>query len=220
MAEPLVMMKCDRNGATLTTRGCAAMFRSAAETKPEPWQSKFACRGCPIGAVNAGVAVAVANDTAAMDEARRCCPRCDRLAPRLINGHLCITCYNRQLDVVRGFNRRGNRPGLADRLHPVTMMVRGARLRQVRFELVLGNEEAIHRVAMVTPGPFFISPAPFAPYPGWQQALPLLNASPARRRARHRPRGTHARPVRPAAAPRTFPLIEWAQVAAVVAVAA
>lgn len=212
MGEPLTLMRCERLGATMTTRGCAAMWRSAAETRPNPWDAKAKCRGCPIGAINAGVAVAQAQDTAALDEARQCCPRCTRLAPRLIKGSLCISCYNAHLDVLRGHNRRGNRPGLADKLHPVTLWVRGATLTQLRFDLVLGTAEAMARAAMQTPGPFIVTPPPFAPLPGWQQVLPLLNAPPARHRQRIRRRGPSSiilPPAPPPPAP-TLPFMEWA----------
>src|SRR5690242_4761066 len=91
--------RCDRQRMTLSTASCAKLWDSAQRKKPEPWESRFACRNCPVGAAHAGKQVEPM--AAVVDELRQVCPRCTRWAGRLINGRLCVSCYNREREVLR-----------------------------------------------------------------------------------------------------------------------
>jgi hypothetical protein len=108
----LELFRCDRLQMRLTERGCAKLWQSAQDQAPGPTESKWHCRACPIGAANAGVAQpeTQSDEAAAVIELEELCPRCYRKGNRLIGDHLCVSCYNRAREVVRGKNRKGNRP--------------------------------------------------------------------------------------------------------------
>src|ERR1035437_9016007 len=93
----LEMMRCDRRDMTLSTAGCGRLWEAAqikhAAKKLEVWEGIAACHTCPIGARNAGREVEAVFQPAAALAAY--CPRCSKPASRLINGRLCISCYNR-----------------------------------------------------------------------------------------------------------------------------
>lgn len=38
------------------------------------------------------------------------CGRCHRIAPRLIRGHICVSCYNREREILLGKNAKGGKP--------------------------------------------------------------------------------------------------------------
>src|SRR5450759_2593872 len=99
---------------TLSTSGCGRLWEAAqikhAAKKLEPWEGIATCHTCPIGARNAGREMEAVFQPAA---ALACyCPRCNRPASRLINGRLCISCYNRDREAAIGRNAKGSRPRL------------------------------------------------------------------------------------------------------------
>ena len=102
----LVLFECKARSARLTTKGCAGQWTAAQERPPETWEGRWHCRSCPIGAENAGVAQPRHKDEALA----KLCPRCGRLSDRMIGGRLCISCYNREGEVRRGKNRKGQPP--------------------------------------------------------------------------------------------------------------
>ena len=143
-------MHCGRRNMTLTHAGCGRLWEAAqakhAAKKLEPWEGIAACWTCPIGARNAGrEAEAVFEPAAAL----ACiCPRCDRPASRLINGRLCISCYNRDREALVGRDAKGNRPVLCDQLHDeriVVMADGSARIESV--PRVISPVEAMIRIA-------------------------------------------------------------------------
>ena len=123
-APALEMMQCAPRNMTLSRPGCARLWLSAngnPENRPKPWEGRSACIVCPVGAANAGrVQSPVAG---AVDALRLICPRCERLAQRLIHKRLCISCYNREREVRIGRNAKGGRPHLTDRLGGVAIAV-------------------------------------------------------------------------------------------------
>jgi hypothetical protein len=145
------MMRCDRLQMTLTKPGCARLWEAAARKKPEVWEARSACRNCAIGAANAGKVVVPA--TVALDEIRMICSRCERNASRLIHADLCVSCYNRHREVLIGRNAKGNRPLLADKLHPhrLVLIKRGS-VRIVRTPIVTGVPEAMLSMAKAAGG--------------------------------------------------------------------
>jgi hypothetical protein len=116
-----VLFHCEKQNMRLTTLGCAKLWRAAREKRPDPWDSKYHCFTCSIGAANAGEAIsATAVETEAI---RTICPRCRRRAFRMISGRFCISCYNRHREVLVGKNGKGGRPQLTDVLHSEHVMV-------------------------------------------------------------------------------------------------
>ncbi len=145
-AGGLVMMRCQRRSVTLTESGCAASWEAARKKRPEPWEGRWHCRSCALGAEKAGKPLP---QTAVAADALSClCPRCFRPASRLINGHLCVSCYNRDREVARGRNAKGGVPRLTAKLHNLTILVveEGA-VRRETLDRVTGSQEAMIMLA-------------------------------------------------------------------------
>lgn len=77
-----------------------------------------ACARCPIGAHHAG------RQAPPQHLAESTCARCEGHASRIIQGRLCVSCFNRQGEVERGRDRKGNAPRLT--LHTADMLIFGA----------------------------------------------------------------------------------------------
>lgn len=186
MALDLVLMRCDRQRVTLSTTACARMWRSAADRDriPHPWESRHHCIGCPIGAENAGESPAAAAVAAAVAAWSPICPRCGRVAQRMIRKALCVSCYNRQREADRGKNAKGSRPRICSTLHRLRLAVRqDDAVRVVRTDPLLEPAEALIRLAQRATGPFYVGvPAPAADALGGllpQQSLGLELLLPA-----------------------------------------
>ncbi|WP_454435435.1 hypothetical protein [Thauera mechernichensis] len=76
-----------------------------------------ACARCPIGAHHAG------RQAPPQHLAESTCARCEGHASRIIQGRLCVSCFNRQGEVERGRDRKGNAPRLT--LHTADMLIFG-----------------------------------------------------------------------------------------------
>jgi hypothetical protein len=103
--------RCDRQRATLSTEACAEMWRQA---NHENIESRLGCRCCPLGAEHAGERLASMSAL----KGTPTCARCHRGAERLIHGMHCVSCYNRQREVIRGKNAKGTAPTRIAPLQP------------------------------------------------------------------------------------------------------
>lgn len=100
---------CERLHATLSVEACAENWRRAAKSRDHVHTP---CRACVIGAAHAGEAYANVSPL----KGARLCARCHRGAMRLIWGHVCVSCYNREREAVIGRNAKGRRPVKVGRL--------------------------------------------------------------------------------------------------------
>ena len=84
------------------------------------------------------------------------CSRCGRGDLRLIRGALCVSCYNREREVVKGINARGVPPTKLSRLDPRAICYasnggvhvrRSERTAGLRELVVATLREATHQVA-------------------------------------------------------------------------
>lgn len=98
------MFKCERRDATLQVSSCASQWK-AANSKANP-ECNMSCRSCPIGAMHAG------EGDVHMSQLRgiEICSRCHRVGMRLVSGDICVSCWNRQREVLVGKNARGRKP--------------------------------------------------------------------------------------------------------------
>lgn len=147
--------------ATLWQRGRTAQCDSAA----------WLCRGCPLGAQHAGVAVA----PTPVPTPGQWCVRCGRADLRLIAvSGLCVSCYNREREVRRGRDRRGHAPATVTRVVPITVLVDGRSVERPAASLV----EVALWAASRAPGAILGRPVPLAPgvqpglWPGLSARLP------------------------------------------------
>lgn len=117
--------RCVPMSATLATEACALNWRASHEPGGE---RLFKCRVCPVGAVHAG-------ETAASLSPMRgasICSRCQEGTTRLIQGWLCVSCYNRELERKRGRNAKGKVPTKIPPLHARTLaLVEGGVARRL-----------------------------------------------------------------------------------------
>lgn len=102
---------CDRLHARLSTSSCAQMWR---EANDEHLDHRTACRSCPLGARHAGITDASCSPI----YGQLICARCTEGATRLIAGHLCASCYNREREFRVGKNGRGRKPIKVGKLLP------------------------------------------------------------------------------------------------------
>ena len=111
------LFTCPRyaGGLRLTPMACASQWRRGKDALP--WQSIYPCRGCEIGAVNAG------EPLPAQAPGRTLCCRCGRTGLRLIRGQICVSCYNREREVRIGKDRRGNVPRSAPPAFSLALML-------------------------------------------------------------------------------------------------
>ena len=110
--RPQEIVRCEPKSMSLTRSGCARLWSSARGSAPQPWEGRAACVACRDGAINSGF---TPSPVAGLAEAvARVCPRCLRSSSRIINGRLCVSCYNRHAEALRGRNARGGRPRLCD----------------------------------------------------------------------------------------------------------
>lgn len=106
-ANPLtpgrVYFRCDRMRATLSTDACSSMWR---KTSNDDDGAHDACRLCPLGAEHAG------ERFASMSPLKNTltCARCHRTSGRLIGAMVCVSCKNREYELLRGRNAKGTAP--------------------------------------------------------------------------------------------------------------
>lgn len=108
---------CEVYRAQLTVPGCAKRWHAGQGDKPS--EAFDTCGRCPLGALHAGRPHVMVSPHYGTD----LCPRCDRGGLRLIQGRVCVSCYNREGEVSKGKNARGNRPARARQLHPVRLVL-------------------------------------------------------------------------------------------------
>lgn len=132
------MFRCERHHATMQPKRCADMWRQAnGRGAPERLD---ACRNCPIGAEHAGVREISLSPLRGMS----ICARCHQGATRLIRGHLCVSCYNRQREYLLGRNARGSAPKMHPPLHPLEIRFKaGGELRSLAVAHATGPDELV-----------------------------------------------------------------------------
>jgi hypothetical protein len=111
--------KCPNGVGKLSDKACAGLYTEAMSPKGLREGLRFKCRSCPLGAQHAGVkplAKAAAKFLAGM-----ICARCVRHAPRLIRGVICVSCYNREREMLIGRNAKGNKPVHGREIAPATV---------------------------------------------------------------------------------------------------
>lgn len=105
---PGQFFNCQPMSAVLSVAGCARMWKEANQpnTVKNYGDRLYKCYRCELGAAHAGESVIACND---LYGAKLCC-RCHRPSRRLIHDELCVSCYNREREVIIGKNGRGTAP--------------------------------------------------------------------------------------------------------------
>ena len=95
--------RCDRYRATLSVTACAGNWRRANHDNDD---ERYRCKACPLGAIHAGETAASMSPLMGTTT----CARCHKVAPRLIRRMVCVSCYNREREILIGKNAKGTKP--------------------------------------------------------------------------------------------------------------
>jgi hypothetical protein len=107
-------------GLRLRPCACADLWRRG-QGAPA-WDASRVCRGCALGAQHAGVPTQAVLPVLV-------CVRCGATDGRMIKSKgVCVSCYNREREVARGRDRRGQVPRHAGRVVTLTVQVNGWRV--------------------------------------------------------------------------------------------
>lgn len=134
---------CQQLHASLTPQACAENFRSGSGRRA-------LCSQCPVGAAHAG------QKLIAGISSKLCC-RCGRTDQRLIRKQVCVSCFNREAEYLRGRNAKGVFPVHARPVRPADVFVAGH--GPIHLDRVAEPAEAVlmalrrHPGAMVRPLP-------------------------------------------------------------------
>lgn len=136
---------CGPYKASMSVSSCASMYRAE---KGVHAGRHMHCRGCPIGAFHAGEKPVASRGLFGS----LICPRCQRGASRLVTG-VCVSCVNRQYEVVRGVNAKGRAPVRLLPLAPMEMALReDSRIVVAMVPLSSSRVEVILRALRSRPG--------------------------------------------------------------------
>lgn len=161
----LEVFDCEPQEAALTRRGCASRWDRAQAARKrrgedsEAHDALGACRTCPIGALHAGKDPTISSPDYGSDQ----CPRCGFGTTRMVGNRICVSCYNRETEFLKGRNARGNKPaafpGLVDM--PMVLVIDGridrtarrvAVAHRVRGQVRGGPAEAMLQTIRTTRG--------------------------------------------------------------------
>lgn len=92
----------------LSTKACAGLYGEAMSPRGLRDGLRYQCRGCEVGAKHAGVPTDAASASRFLGSLH--CSRCHGPARRLIRGSICVSCYNREREVLIGRNAKGGKP--------------------------------------------------------------------------------------------------------------
>lgn len=98
------MFRCERLSCTLQVASCAAMWTEANGDRPSGRNER--CQRCALGAKHAGVSDANMSPI----RGQSLCIRGHLTDQRMIGGLICVSCYNRQSEVLKGKNAKGKAP--------------------------------------------------------------------------------------------------------------
>lgn len=123
---------CPYGVGMLSTNACSRMYQEAMSPKGLKEGRRINCRACPVGALHAGVPTALASASRFLGVGY--CSRCHGDANRLIRGSICVSCYNREREVLIGKNAKGGIPvfGKAVGTTVLACLIDGGKSTQVR----------------------------------------------------------------------------------------
>ena len=99
------LFRCPTYRCDLTPTSCAERFKAAQHLTDGAGigHPAYSCKRCPIGAAHADVSSLKPKRAAE-------CLRCGSWTHKLVRGLLCVSCFNRQQEVLKGQDRRGHQP--------------------------------------------------------------------------------------------------------------
>ncbi len=140
--------RCAALKATLSTDSCTTNWRRAQRLRPDEVTAVHLCRDCPIGAAHAGERHVARSALFGLG----ICPRCRKYAGRIIHGTRCVSCYNRERELVAGRNAKGTKPTMAPLLPRRVSIVLDGKPVEVVADRAADTPEMMIAVMRVVPG--------------------------------------------------------------------
>lgn len=142
--------QCPYGLGVMSVSACAKNFALAATPESRRVCRLSRCDGCEVGCSHAGGDAPPARPNAGLT-----CSRCERPASRLIRGLVCVSCYNREREVLIGKNAKGKYPVKCQPVVSVAIAYRPAdgRVRVRKMDRVTRPGEAINSVLATEVGP-------------------------------------------------------------------
>lgn len=114
---PGTYFTCPYGMGTLSVSSCAKSWEQSRTPEAIRKGIRYQCRTCPFGAIHAGE-----KPKGLSIRERRVCARCLRQADRLIRGCICVSCYNREREVLIGRNSKGSTPVRCRKIYSKALM--------------------------------------------------------------------------------------------------
>jgi len=133
-----LMFECTSHKATLTVDACKGMWTEAnGRTPPD---RLALCRRCPLGAQHAGLQsfhVSKLRGTGI-------CSRCHRGGMRLVRQDICVSCWNRERELLIGKNAKGRPPRLHQPVARRTIRIlNGDQIQVIKRDTSLSTDELV-----------------------------------------------------------------------------
>lgn len=122
---------CPSGMGMLSADSCGKAYREAMSQLGLREGRRVTCRACHIGALHSG---APAGATNSRFLGSLCCARCHVGARRLIRNSICVSCYNREREMLIGKNAKGNAPIHGKHIRSVMVMCFTEKLKKVRIQ--------------------------------------------------------------------------------------
>lgn len=169
---PGLYFDCPCGLGTLSDSACGRLYKEAMSPVGLKEGRRITCRACPVGACHAGVSLKVASTSRFLGSC--VCARCHGDAARLIRGSICVSCYNREREVLIGRNGRGGKPVFGKPIGMTVMAVlfdSGKTIQVRRIEKITSQMEVVLAIVRSEPKTVWF---------GWVGQPPLKGARDAR----------------------------------------
>lgn len=134
---------CPHGMGMLSVKACAAAYCDAMSPSGLKEGRRASCRSCPVGAMHAGVSPVEQSLSRFLGSGT--CSRCHGDARRLIRGSICVSCYNREREVLLDRNAKGGKPIHGKPIYSLTVSINienGQQAQVRRMDKVTSRQEA------------------------------------------------------------------------------
>lgn len=135
---------CPNGVGMFSVQTCARLYGEAMSLHGLREGLRITCRSCPVGAVHSGREPSLTLVSRMLGSTS--CSRCHSASRRMIRGSICVSCYNREREVLIGRNSKGGRPVYGRPIFPTIVAfvpVDGNRLVVRRMDRVSSSLEAV-----------------------------------------------------------------------------
>jgi hypothetical protein len=143
---------CPQYLVKVSTLYCADCHQKSKTKKYIQDNRRSLCRYCPIGSFHSGEIESINSSRL---YGTTICARCDKPSNRLVQGRLCVSCYNRAAEAIKNKNAKGNPLKLIRDYHQASVMIICENtVKLINFDKVLSLKEAIFGLLLKNPDQF------------------------------------------------------------------